>query len=202
MRQGPFPQTGLCCPGRHQYYDPIRLPSGWVRLPLVSVIRTRTPGAANAGAGEGLLCSRAHLLPIPLPLPRRVPRRLHLQVFSAFRGLRRDSSGSAPPCSPCGAGLTGLQDSRDAAGWAVAPPKRALDAALRRQAFPPDAGSLLPGLLVATRTGLAPAGGHKLARGSPQGHHLPPQPSAPRFRAHRTTARFRARPSTGVRHDP
>jgi hypothetical protein len=123
MRQGPFRQTGLCCPGRHQYDDPIRLPSGWVRLPLVSVIRARTPGPANAGAGEGLLCSRAHLLPIPLPLPRRVPRRLHLQVFSAFRGLRRDSSGSAPPCSPYGAGLTGLQESRHAAGWAVAPPK-------------------------------------------------------------------------------
>src|SRR5664279_5332575 len=34
---------------------------------------------------------------------------------------------------------------------------RAFDAALRRQAFPPDAGSLLPGLLAATRTGLPPA---------------------------------------------
>src|SRR5664279_1578086 len=30
--------------------------------------------------------------------------------------------------------------------------------------FPPDAGSLLPGLLAATRTGLTPAGGHELAR--------------------------------------
>jgi len=34
---------------------------------------------------------------------------------------------------------------------------RAFDAALRRRAFPPDAGSLLPGLLAATRTGLPPA---------------------------------------------
>jgi hypothetical protein len=35
---------------------------------------------------------------------------------------------------------------------------RAFDAGLRRQAFPPDAASLLPGLLAATRTGLTPAG--------------------------------------------
>ena len=45
------------------------------------------------------------------------------------------------------------------------PPKGAFDAALRRRAFPPDAGSLLPGLLAATRTGLTPAGGHELAHG-------------------------------------
>src|SRR6266851_208705 len=32
------------------------------------------------------------------------------------------------------------------------PPSRAFDAGLRRRAFPPDAASLLPGLLAATRT--------------------------------------------------
>jgi hypothetical protein len=31
--------------------------------------------------------------------------------------------------------------------------------------FPSDVGSLLPGLLAVTRTGLAPAGGHELVRG-------------------------------------
>jgi len=36
----------------------------------------------------------------------------------------------------------------------VAHPQRMLDAALRPQAFPPEAGSPLPGLLAATRTGL------------------------------------------------
>ena len=39
---------------------------------------------------------------------------------------------------------------------------RAFDAALRRRAFPPGAGSLLPGPLAATRTGLAPAGDDEL----------------------------------------
>jgi hypothetical protein len=38
------------------------------------------------------------------------------------------------------------------------PPKGALDAGLRHRAFPPDAASLLPGLLTATRTGPSPAG--------------------------------------------
>jgi hypothetical protein len=42
------------------------------------------------------------------------------------------------------------------------PLTRAFDTALRRRAFPPDAGSLLPGPLAATRTGLAPAGDGEL----------------------------------------
>src|SRR4051794_12597295 len=37
-----------------------------------------------------------------------------------------------------------------------------LDAALRPRAFPPEAGSLLPGLLAATRTGPTPAGDDEL----------------------------------------
>ena len=42
------------------------------------------------------------------------------------------------------------------------PLHRAFDAALRRRAFPPDAGNLLPGLLAATRTGLPPASDDEL----------------------------------------
>ena len=42
------------------------------------------------------------------------------------------------------------------------PLHRAFDAALRHRAFPPDAGSLLPGPLAATRTGLAPASDDEL----------------------------------------
>ena len=71
-----------------------------------------------------------------------------------------------------GVSLTRLQDSRNAAGWTVAPPEGAFDAALRRRAFPPDAGSLLPGLLAATRTGLTPAGEHELAHGHVTTTHL------------------------------
>src|SRR5918994_6707152 len=58
--------------------------------------------------------------------------------------------------------------SNDAAGFAcatdrsVAPPNRAFDAGLRPGPFPDQAASLLPGLLAATRTGLAPAGDNEL----------------------------------------
>src|SRR6476620_12016878 len=42
------------------------------------------------------------------------------------------------------------------------PLTRAFATALRRRTFPPDAGSLLPGPLAATRTGLTPAGNDEL----------------------------------------
>src|SRR4051794_23952212 len=60
----------------------------------------------------------------------------------------------------------------DAADRSIAPPERALDAALRPRAFPPETGSLLPGLLAATRTGPSPAGDDELMHGSR--HHRPP----------------------------
>src|SRR6266545_630758 len=69
--------------------------------------------------------------------------------------------------------------SNDAAGFAhatdrpVAPPSWAFDAALRRRAFPPDAGSLLPGSLAITRTGLAPAGDDELQTGLRSSHDRP-----------------------------
>jgi hypothetical protein len=42
------------------------------------------------------------------------------------------------------------------------PLHRAFDVALRRRAFPPDTGNLLPGSLTTTRTGLTPAGDDEL----------------------------------------
>ena len=144
-----------------RYYGPVRRPAGSVRLPVWSVIRTGCSRPPQAGAGEGLPSSRVHRLPIPIPLPRGVPRRLLLQVFGAFRGLRRDFSGSALPCPLAGLASRGCRIRLDATGWAVASPRGAFDAGLRRRAFPPDAASLLPGLLAATRTGLSPAGRHE-----------------------------------------
>src|SRR5713226_9685854 len=63
---------------------------------------------------------------------------------------------------PAGGVLTTRQASLDASDRSVAPPDRAFDAALRPRAFPPEAGSLLPGLLTATRTGPSPAGDDEL----------------------------------------
>ena len=58
--------------------------------------------------------------------------------------------------------MTTRQASLHATDRPVAPPSRAFDTALRRRAFPPDAGSLLPGPLAATRTGLSPVGDDEL----------------------------------------
>ena len=46
-------------------------------------------------------------------------------------------SAARHPLVPFGVSLTRLQDSLHAAGWTVAPPKGALDAALQHRAFPP-----------------------------------------------------------------
>jgi len=166
-----------------RYYDPIRHPSGPVRLPVGSVLRTGCSRSAATGAGEGFPSSRAHPVTIPLSLPRRVPRRPHLQVLGAFHGLRRDSSGSAPSCPPCGATLTGLQASRDAAGWPVAPPNGAFDAALRRRAFPPT-----PAACYWASWQLPRPDSHRLAsaglRVGPPAHHLLSLHGAPRCWAH------------------
>ena len=78
-------------------------------------------------------------------------------------------SAARHPLVPlAGVSLTRLQDSRHAAGWTVASPEGAFDTALRRRAFPPDAGSLLPGPLAVTRTGLTPAGDDELQNESDQ----------------------------------
>src|SRR3954463_2583007 len=68
------------------------------------------------------------------------------------------SAARLPLLPPFRAGpLTTLQTSRNAADRPVAPPCRAFDTGLRPGPFPDRAASLLPGLLAATRTGLAPA---------------------------------------------
>ena len=129
------------------------------------VIERRAPTTHFAGcrAGEGLTSSRRHYPNVPHPIRRGVLQRLHIQVFSAFHGLRPDFGGSALPAPAQADGpLTTPQASHNAADRSVAPPLRAFDTGLRRQAFPPDAASLLPGLLAATRTGLPPAGDDEL----------------------------------------
>jgi len=71
--------------------------------------------------------------------------------------------------------VTTPQASLHATDRIVAPPAGALDAGLRPDPFPDRAASLLPGLLAATRTGLAPAGDDELmnSRISHSWLHLP-----------------------------
>jgi len=66
------------------------------------------------------------------------------------------------PLGPFQVSFTRPQGSLDATDWPVAPSNEAFDTTLRRRTFPPDAGSLLPGALALTGTGLAPVGEHHL----------------------------------------
>src|SRR6266571_7440778 len=96
---------------------------------------------------------------------------LRLQALHPFPGLRPDDPGSAPPppCPKAGA-FTARQASLDATDRSVASPNGAFDAGLRPGPLPDRTASLLPGLLAATRAGLAPAGGGELMLGS--GHPI------------------------------
>ena len=78
-------------------------------FPLCRLYAPAAPDDRSARAGDGLPSSRAYCATIPFPLPRGVPRRLHVQVFDAFRGLRRDFSGSALPCPLAGLASRGCR---------------------------------------------------------------------------------------------
>ena len=120
--------------------------------------RWRRGAVGQPRAGEGLPCSRRHLPHVPRPLRQEVLRGC-FQVLHPFHGLRPEGLGSVPPLPRATAGtLTTRQASLHAADRVVAPPARAFDIGLRPGPFPVRAADLLPGLLVVTRTGLAPAG--------------------------------------------
>src|SRR6266480_2131713 len=129
---------------------------------------TTAPSAARRPPGDFTVVAYT-----PGPLPGR----LLLQVFGAFRGLRRDKSGSAPPCplrvvSYGAAGFTWMLRTGQ-----LLPPEGLSTLGFDAGGFPPDAASLLRGLLAATPAGLSPAGGCVLMRGSSRWHPLPRMPT-------------------------
>ncbi len=144
-----------------QYYGRLRRPPGPRPLPGSSpVIGRATPAAAfRRATGPG----RAS------PVPAITIRTFHALYAEEFIGAALPGSTPLPWPSPNGTGLgspkytfTTRQASLDAADRSVAHPRGMLDAALRPRAFPPEADSLLPGLLAATRTGPSPAGDDEL----------------------------------------
>jgi hypothetical protein len=164
MRQGPFPPGGCVVPPITGTTAPSDAHPASVRLPVCAVIRTASSRLAEPGPG------RASPVPVPTFRPSRSPYPggflgAAVQGLCAVRGLRRSFSGSAPPV-PCGLTSRGCRIRLMLrAGRLLASHRRDFDAALRRRRFPFSAGSLLPGSLATTRTGLAPAGGHKLSAG-------------------------------------
>lgn len=176
-KQRPFPGRGLCCPlGSSRYYGRLRRPSGSRSVSrLEAGYRARRSGGASAArrAEEGLPSSRRHPLSVPRPIRREVPGGCKSRLFTPSVAFAVNTAARLLLAPPAGEPVTARQASRDAADRSVAPPDGAFDAGLRRRAFPPDAASLLPGLLAATRTGLSPAGDDELAMDQVMSqHHL------------------------------
>ena len=149
-----------------QYYDPLRRPPGTTSTSRwCTGYRTRRSSGTRRPPGRG----GPPQFPSPpsersTPPTPESPSRLHSRLYTASMAftLIIRARHSLLPTRRRGP-LTTRQASLDAADRSVASPARAFDAGLRRRAFPPDAASLLPGLLAATRTGLSPAGDDELA---------------------------------------
>jgi hypothetical protein len=110
----------------------------------------------------------------PAPHTPEGPSALHLQELRAFLGLRRDQPDSAPSGPLAGLASRGGRIHVMLRAERLLPRHRAFDAPLQCPAFPLCTGSLLPGALALTRTGLTPAGEHELARDRlALNHHLP-----------------------------
>src|SRR5882724_4873684 len=99
-----------------------------------------------AGPGRASPVPARRLLSVPSPIRREVPGGCASRLFTPSVAFAVNSAARLllfPSRGP----LTTRQASRDATDRSVAPPDGAFDAGLRRRAFPPDAASLLPGLL-------------------------------------------------------
>jgi hypothetical protein len=136
--------TSRCAPviGHHASGSSTPQPAGPGRaspVPAVTIRTFRTPYAEESLAA-------AHPGSSPLPWPSPWFSRLGAPLPHHTAGMQ-----------------AARQVSRHATDRPVASPNGAFDAGLRRRAFPPDAASLLPGLLAATRTGLPPASDGELA---------------------------------------
>src|SRR5215211_7846236 len=179
MKQGPFPHRRLCCPrGSIGTTGPsATLPAG-TRLrgiPLIRAHRFPATTSQRPGPGRASPAPTSTMRPFRSPYPGRF-------ITAALPGSTRlpwpspQIPGLGSPLSPEGAKITGRQDSHNATDRPLAHPQGALDAGLRHRAFPPDAASLLPGLLAATRTGPTPAGECELTFRS--GHYQAPPPNS------------------------
>jgi len=139
---------------------PTRHPSTSRRRPVIG--RDSPVDFRSHRAGEGLPSSRRHRLDVPRPIRREVSRGCASRLYTPSVAFAVITAARLLLFPPAGGPLTTRQASLDAADHRVAPPNGASDAGLRPDPFPDRAASLLPSLLVATRTGLSPAGDDEL----------------------------------------
>ena len=123
-----------------RYYGRLRRPPGTPPTSrLTPVIGRDAPTARSAGrrAGEGLPSSRRHLLNVPRPIRRGVPRGCTSRLFTPSMAFTLTTGLGSSSSTKAGT-LTTRQASLDAADRSVAPPTRAFDAGLRPGRFPPS----------------------------------------------------------------
>src|SRR5271165_1312525 len=149
-----------------RYYGRLRHPPGTTSTSrLTAGYRTRTSGRTRSIGPPGR--GGSPQFPPP-PSERSEPHTpggssgLKSRVYAPSMAFAVTTAARLLLFPPQGGVLTTRQASLDASDRSAAPPNRAFDAALRPRAFPPEAGSLLPGLLTVTRAGLAPAGADEL----------------------------------------
>jgi hypothetical protein len=129
-----------------RYYGRLRRPAGWPSPSRSPGYRTPRSGELRSRrASEGLPSSHRHLPNVPRPLRRGVPGGCASRVFTASMAftLKDGAQLSLDPLARAHSRRGRLRLTLRTAR--SLPLHRALDAALRRRAFPPDPGSLLPG---------------------------------------------------------
>ena len=152
MKQGPFARDRLCCPARHHYYDPLRLPLDCRPFPGVTGYRQARSRSPQARGRVG-----------PLQFPRQ----------PSDRSTSPTPEGPSPPAPRSQTASMAFAKSTQAR-HPLAPPMAGSPSRRCRLRFMlrtgqlldpastpasrPDPGASLPGTLASPRTGLSPAG--------------------------------------------
>jgi hypothetical protein len=176
-KQGPFPHRRLCCPvGSSSTTTPSDAHPARSHFPAHHRLQVAAlhPDSAARWAGEGLSSSRRHYLHVPRPLRRGIRHGCTFRIFTASMAFTLLLRARHPLVPAIRRGqVTTRQASLHVTDRTVARPRTGvLDAGLRPRPFPDDTASLLPGLLTATRTGLAPASDDELTSQSSTIHSI------------------------------
>lgn len=135
---------GLCCPGRHRYYSPLRLPDGCPSLPT-TVIDALASQSRSPGATEALSSSHDTLLAVPRSLRRRIlGHPLQVPRCRPWPSPKLDGLGFLLASHREGI-LTTLQASLDVADRSVARPLSETVFLRFDAGISPDAGSAATG---------------------------------------------------------
>ena len=158
MKQGPFAPDGLCCPDRHHYYDPLRLPLDRPPLPGITGYKWACFPGSQPGAEEGLSSSQDNLLTIPRPLTPEGSSTFAPGPRTSSMAFAQRQRARLPLVPPEGGAHHDVADFASCCGLASRHPLNEVSSLRFDAKLSLDAGSQLPGTLASPRTGLTPVG--------------------------------------------